>query len=165
MRDVLWIGSTLALVLALTGCKDEQAATAKAADGTLLSPYLAIGDTLAGDELDGLDKLGAEVVKAADGKAEAHGVADLLQGAGRVGAQDIATARSAYKKMSAGMIEFLAANPDQRAGHMLVHCTMTFNGKGGLWVQREGEVLNPYEGAVMLHCGDKLEWDAPLPET
>ena len=165
MRDMARIGSTLALALALTGCKDEAAAASKAADGTLLSPYLAIGGTLAADKLDKLDKLGAEVVKASDGKAGAPGVDDLVQGAGRVGAQDIATARTAYKKMSAGMIEYLKANPDKRAGHMLVHCTMTFNGEGGLWVQTEGEVMNPYEGAMMLHCGDKLDWDAELPQT
>ena len=165
MPDVLRIASTLALTLALAGCKDGSATAASASDGMLLSPYLAIGDSLAADTLDGLDKFGAAVVEAADGKAGQAGVSKLLQGAGRVGAQDIATARSAYKTMSAGMIDYLKANPDKQAGHMIVHCTMTFDGKGGLWVQKEGQVMNPYEGAMMLHCGDKLDWDAALPET
>ena len=40
---------------------------------------------------------------------------------------------------------------------------MAFGGKGGLWVQQEGPILNPYEGSRMLDCGDKLGWDAELP--
>jgi hypothetical protein len=153
------------LVASLFGsaCSDSKGATPP--DGTMLSPYLSIGDTLAHDEITDLGKLGAQVIEAAKGKDSEPGVADLVQGAGRIGAQDIATARSAFKKMSAGMITWLAAHPDQRTGHMLVHCTMTFDGKGGLWVQKEGEVMNPYEGSMMLHCGDKLEWSAKLPET
>ena len=41
---------------------------------------------------------------------------------------------------------------------------MTFGGKGALWVQKAGKVMNPYEGSRMLHCGDKLDWDAELPK-
>ena len=38
-------------------------------------------------------------------------------------------------------------------------------GKGGVWVQAEGKVMNPYEGSRMLHCGDKVEWSADVPKT
>lgn len=158
---------TIAAGLALSlgsGCGKGADAPAKS-DGTLLTPYLAIGESLAADNIDNLSTLGAQVVSAAEGKADQPGVADMIQGAGRIGAQDIATARTAFKKMSAGMITHLKAQPDQQDGKMIVHCTMTFGGKGGLWVQPAGKVMNPYEGAMMLHCGDKLEWSADMPET
>ncbi len=156
----------LAAVVALSGCdKKSEAAAEKAGDGSVLSPYLAIGSALANDSLDGLPELAGHVVKAAEGNKGDKSMDPLVQGAGRVGATDIATARTAYKKMSAGIIEYMRAHPETQAGHMIVHCTMTFGGDGGLWVQTEGEVMNPYEGAMMLHCGDKLEWSADLPET
>jgi Cu(I)/Ag(I) efflux system membrane fusion protein len=164
---VRWLtAATLAAGVVLgTGCDKSEEKKAEANDGTLVTPYLAIGDTLASDSVDGLPELGAAVIKATEGKAEEPGVDKIIQGAGRVASQDIATARTAFKSMSDGMIEYMRAHQDKQAGHMLVHCTMTFKGKGGLWVQKEGKVMNPYEGAMMLHCGDKLKWDADLPST
>jgi hypothetical protein len=159
--------SSLVVSLALsTACGGSSEDQAKAAgDGTLLTPYLAIGDTLAADKLDHLPELGAQVIAAAESRQNEPGVDAIVQGAGRIGAQDIQTARTAYKKMSDGMLQYLAAHPEEQAGHQIVHCTMTFAGKGGVWVQKEGKIMNPYEGAMMLHCGDKLGWDAELPKS
>lgn len=154
----------LASLLLAAGCGDKDDTAAKASDGTLLSPYLAIQETLAQDKIDGLPELGAAVIKAAESKADQPGLDSIVQGAGRIAAQDIATARQAFKTMSDGMIEYVKANPDKQAGHMIVHCTMTFAGDGAAWIQAEGKVMNPYEGAMMLHCGDKVGWQAQLPE-
>jgi len=159
------IGFSLAMSgLLLSACGGEKKVEA-AGDGTLVSPYLAIADTLASDELDQLPELGATVIAAAESRQGQPGVDAIVQGAARVGAKDIQTARTAFKKMSEGMLEYLDANPGEQAGHVIVHCPMTFGGKGALWVQKEGKVMNPYEGAMMLHCGDKLGWDAERPET
>jgi hypothetical protein len=155
--------SLLVLGLLSSACGGDEVEQAN--DGTLLTPYLAIGDTLAADKLDRLSELGAQVIQAAESNKGQPGVDAIVQGAARIGAQDIQTSRTAFKKMSGGMIEYLEANPDQQAGHTIVHCTMTFGGKGGLWVQKEGKIMNPYEGAMMLHCGDKLGWGAQLPQT
>lgn len=148
-----------------SACGGSEGKAGPTGDGTLLTPYLAIGDTLAADELDGLSELGAQVIAAAETRQGEPGVDAIVQGASRIGAQEIQTARTAYEEMSDGMLQYLAAHPDQQAGHVIVHCTMTFGGKGGLWVQKEGKIMNPYEGAMMLHCGDKLAWDAELPKT
>lgn len=163
LRRTFIVGSLVAAVGC--GAAGSSDASANAADGTMFSPYLAIGERLAADELEGLSELGAHVLKAAEGKDAEPGVAEIVQGAGRIGAQDIASARTAFKKMSGGMITWMKAHPESQTGKMIVHCTMTFSGKGGLWVQAEGKVMNPYEGAMMLHCGDKLDWSADLPET
>ena len=152
----------LVLATAGLGC-DSKDGEKPAADGTLLTPYLQIQSTLAEDKLDNLSELGAAVVSAAEGKQDQPGVDKIVQGAGRIAAQDIATARSAFKTMSEGMIEYVKADPGKQHGNMLVHCTMTFAGKGAAWVQKEGKVMNPYEGAMMLHCGDKLQWSDEVP--
>ncbi len=149
----------------LVGACGGGSTVAASADGTMLTPYLAIGDTLAADKLDQLSELSAQVIKAADAHQGKPGVDAIIQGAGRVGAQDIKTARVAFKKMSDGMIEFLRAAPAKQSGHTIVHCPMTFANKGALWIQKSGKIMNPYEGAMMLHCGSKLDWDAELPET
>lgn len=150
-----------ALVLAmplLIGCRSDADRMAEASDGTLLSPYLAIGEVLADDRVTGLPELAAKVVEAAQTRVEEPGVEPMLVAAGRIASPDIATARLMYGKMSEGMIAWLAAHPEHREGLMLIHCPMTFNNQGAYWVQREGKTLNPYEGSMMLHCGAKLEW-------
>ena len=134
-------------------------------DGTMLSPYVAIADTLAADEVSPLPELGARVTAAAEAHRSEPGVEAIVQGAGRIGAKDLETARAAFKQLSDGMIQYLAAHPEQQSGHVIVHCPMTFGGKGALWVQKQGKIMNPYEGARMLHCGDELGWDAELPKT
>jgi hypothetical protein len=150
-----WLSAMLLLACA-GGCSSKPPATA---DGTLLSPYLAIGDALADDELDNLATYGAHIVNAAQPIAHQPGVAEMLAAAGRIGAADIATARLAYHKLSEGMIAWLAAHPEQREGLILVHCPMTFTNEGAYWVQRSGQLRNPYEGAMMLRCGAELAWD------
>lgn len=157
------LSAALSSPLAVAGCGKDDAAK-QASDGTIVTPYLAIADTLAQDEIKNLPELGAAVIKAAESKPAEPGVDKIIQGAGRIAAQDIATARQAFKTMSEGMIEYLHAHDDKRSGKMIVHCTMTFAGKGAAWVQPEGKVMNPYEGAMMLHCGDKIAWDAKVPE-
>jgi hypothetical protein len=159
------MGSSLVFAMALLSACGSGDKVKEAGDGTLLTAYLTIGDTLAADKLDKLPELGAQAIKAAESQQGKPGVDAIVQGAGRIGAQDIQTSRTAFKKMSGGMIEYLGAHADKQAGHTLVHCPMTFGGKGGLWVQKEGKVINPYEGAMMLHCGDKLDWGAELPKT
>lgn len=129
------------------------------ADGTLLTPYLAIGETLSNDELDNLALLGAQIVTAAESRAHQPGVAEMLAAVSRIGAADIATARLAYRKLSEGMIAWLASHPEQREGLMLVHCPMAFTNQGAYWVQSRGQLRNPYEGAMMLRCGADIDWD------
>jgi Cu(I)/Ag(I) efflux system membrane fusion protein len=36
-------------------------------------------------------------------------------------------------------------------------CPMANNDKGALWISHEEEIINPYFGDVMLHCGNVEE--------
>jgi hypothetical protein len=154
LRRRTWLSAVLMLAfVSACGSKPDTA------DGTLLTPYLAIGETLSDDELDNLATLGAQIVSAAETRADQPGVAEMLAAVGRIGAADIATARLAYRKLSEGMIAWLAAHPEQREGLLLVHCPMAFTNQGAYWVQRRGQLRNPYEGAMMLRCGADIAWD------
>jgi hypothetical protein len=154
LRRRTWLSGLLMLAF-VSACTSKP----ETADGTLLTPYLVIGETLADDELDDLAQLGAQIVTAAETGADQPGVAEMLAAVSRIGAADIATARLAYRKLSEGMIAWLAAHPEQREGLMLVHCPMAFANGGAYWVQRRGELRNPYEGAMMLRCGADIDWD------
>lgn len=133
--------------------------TPVAASGSFIDPYITIQETLADDSVAKLAELGAQVVAGTEAIQEKPGVAEVLAGAGRIASQDIETARVAFEKMSMGLIAYLKANPDARDGYQVIHCTMAFNNKGAYWVQRSGEINNPYHGKMMLRCGDPIDWD------
>lgn len=127
--------------------------------GSLVAPYIAIQETLAKDSVEGLPELSAKVVVAAAPIEKEPGIGEVVAGAGRVAALDIETARVGFQKMSMGLISYLKAHADQRAGYEVVFCPMAFNNKGAYWVQKQGDIVNPYHGMMMLHCGDKVAWD------
>ncbi|MEZ4380231.1 MAG: hypothetical protein R3A79_02700 [Nannocystaceae bacterium] len=133
--------------------------TPVAASGSFIDSYITIQETLADDSVDKLAELGAQVVTGTEALQDTPGIAEVLAGAGRIASQDIETARVAFEKMSMGLIAYLKANPDARADYQVIHCTMAFNNKGAYWVQRRGDVNNPYHGKMMLRCGDPIDWD------
>ena len=36
-------------------------------------------------------------------------------------------------------------------------CPMAFNDKGAFWLSKSEDILNPYFGSTMLHCGEIKE--------
>ncbi|MCY0988327.1 hypothetical protein OV203_14440 [Nannocystis sp. ILAH1] len=145
--------------IAAVACSSEAGKPAQPAPTSVVQPYVTIQETLAADRLDKLSELSAQVVVAADPLQTEAGIPEVVAGAGRVAAQDIDTARAGFEKMSMGLISYLKAHSDQRAGYEVVFCPMAFNNKGAYWVQKTGEIINPYHGMMMLHCGDKVAWD------
>jgi len=169
MRILVFTSVTTLSCLVSVACGDAAApapaaapASAAAAPATpvsIVDAYMAIQETLAGDSLNELPELAARVVTASEPLQEAAGVSAIIAGAGRLPAGDIETARVAFEKMSMGLITHLKANPAQQPGLEVIHCSMAFNNKGAYWVQRKGEVSNPYHGKMMLRCGEALAWD------
>ncbi|MEE3215934.1 MAG: hypothetical protein VX259_10235, partial [Pseudomonadota bacterium] len=65
------------------------------------------------------------------------------------GGEDIRQVRIAFKPVSEALIA--EGVPE---GYGIAYCPMAFNHKGANWAQRtEGEIMNPYYGDNMLHCG------------
>jgi len=42
-----------------------------------------------------------------------------------------------------------------------LHCPMAFGGRGALWLQDNDQTRNPYYGATMLKCADRVELILP----
>lgn len=64
-------------------------------------------------------------------------------------AKSIADARKEFKKLSAPFVKWV--EQAKEPGFDVVYCPMA----GAKWVQKQGQVANPYFGREMLHCGEK----------
>jgi Cu(I)/Ag(I) efflux system membrane fusion protein len=74
------------------------------------------------------------------------------------GAGEIEELRRAFKPLSAAMLA--AELPD---GYAVAYCPMAFDYEGGHWIQRQGEIMNPYYGSGMLLCGAFKSIPSPKP--
>ncbi len=66
--------------------------------------------------------------------------------------KDIESQRKLFFKLSENLKSLFA---DNISGGKLYqqYCPMAFNGEGAFWFSEEEEILNPYFGDKMLHCG------------
>ena len=72
-------------------------------------------------------------------------------------ANDLNKAREPFEKLS--IMLFSLIKESGTAGNTIYrfYCPMVFNNKGAYWFQNHAQLINPYFGAVMLRCGEKLE--------
>ena len=136
----------------------------------LLSPYLAMGEGLASDDLaaatTGVDQLDQVLnsidsgsIDAAVGKrwqAEQKGLSAILGRLSR--ASDLDSMRSAFALLSDEMLTIQRTFGFQSANQLFeLHCPMAFDGRGATWLQTNDTVRNPYYGGSMLKCADRVE--------
>lgn len=131
----------------------------------LVPSYLAIATALAADDLGPVAAQAQELERFAGTLSKEPGIAKIAGATKGLTGTDIAATRVAFKTVSDGVLEYMRATPASQAGNVIVFCPMAFEDKGALWVQAEGKIANPYFGASMLRCGNKLAWDAELPTT
>jgi Cu(I)/Ag(I) efflux system membrane fusion protein len=70
-------------------------------------------------------------------------------------AADIEALRAAFLPLSNALID-----RELPEGFRVAHCPMAFDWEGAHWIQKDGEIANPYYGSGMLHCGVFVERDA-----
>lgn len=109
----------------------------------LLQHYIAAQEALASDNLEKARAALASMAEASRGELRQR-VDKAVQG------RDIEAVRREFIRVSEQL-----AGGDIPEGVVLVHCPMAADGKGADWIQRDGEVANPYFGARMLRCGIK----------
>jgi len=63
-------------------------------------------------------------------------------------AADIAALRTAFKAFSEGL-----ASAEIPPGYAVAFCPMADDDQGARWIQKKGEIANPYFGSSMLICG------------
>ena len=133
-------------------------------------PYLAIQQTLAADNLDDARRATTElrsavtVVNAGSlsdqarqiwgrERANLDKVIDTLESS-----QDITAMRREFSKLSQEIGVLARAFGFGEVGPVYeLHCPMAFNGRGAIWYQDNDVVRNPYYGASMLGCADRVE--------
>ncbi len=73
-------------------------------------------------------------------------------------ATDIAQARESFSLVSKNLAEVVQSFGAAGATPVvLFHCPMAFDNRGALWLQDDGETANPYFGASMLRCRDRID--------
>ena len=73
-------------------------------------------------------------------------------------AEDIQAIRKDFRPLSEEIGVLAKAFGFGEAGSIYeLHCPMAFEGQGAIWYQADEEVRNPYFGATMLKCADRVE--------
>ena len=136
----------------------------------LVNPYLAISQALAADDAQaatnavaGLHQTISTInAQSLTGKAAQRWQSELNSLSAITArlskANDLKTLRSAFALLSDELLTlqrvFGVAGSDKLYE---LHCPMAFEGRGASWIQANDAVRNPYYGASMLKCADKVE--------
>lgn len=129
---------TSALVKADTQAADAAAVAMKAHLDSL--PLAKLGDASRRNILQGA---------AGDISAELHGL--LLDKKGLDGR------RESFKNVSDQLYDLLNNTGLKGTTVYRQHCPMAFNDRGAYWLSDKTEILNPYFGDQMLHCGSTTD--------
>lgn len=73
-----------------------------------------------------------------------------------IASEDIAIQRKSFEVVTEYFYE-VAKNGEAGMDIYLVHCPMAFDNTGANWLSGTNEVVNPYFGDQMLHCGRVME--------
>jgi Cu(I)/Ag(I) efflux system membrane fusion protein len=72
-------------------------------------------------------------------------------------ANDITKARAEFALLSEEMLAIVQRFHVTTIGDIYeLHCPMAFEGRGATWLQANDQVKNPYYGASMLTCADRV---------
>jgi hypothetical protein len=74
--------------------------------------------------------------------------------AGLVGEKDLESKRTAFHMVSDMLFDLVKTTGLKGKTIYRQYCPMAFNDQGAYWLSDKEEILNPYFGNKMLHCGD-----------
>ncbi len=136
----------------------------------IIPVYLTIGEALATDDIgattQGIAKLhqfiGTINPQSLSGNAAERWTVEqksLSTIAARMSqASDLSEMRSAFALLSEELLALHRIFGFSTGNQLFeLHCPMAFDGRGASWIQSERAVRNPYYGAAMLKCADKVE--------
>ena len=145
--------------------------------GAVLEPVLAVSAALAKDDLEAARASAASASRALSGvdmhllAGDAHGRWMAAQAAlaasleSMAAARGIAEFRAAFASLTPAMAGAARAfGPLREAPFYQFHCPMALNNRGADWLQSDDTLRNPYFGAAMLECGERVAaFPAPAP--
>ncbi len=117
---------------------------------SLAEPYLKIQDNLSKDTIEGLSAAATELAKRASKMHADDSLGNEIKEAAEHLSKsgDIKSARTHFKKLSQLMVRWQSTAKPK--GVKVAYCSMA----KGSWLQKEGEIANPYYGSKMLKCGE-----------
>ena len=132
------------LLVSLAGCESRHIAARTAQDDAFpaaaLAAYVDVQRALAADDLDS--------ARAALGRLRTSTSGPLGEQAGRAASgADLDAVRREFKRLSADVVA--RGIPE---GYISVMCPM-FDGGNARWLQKRGQLANPYFGRAMPMCG------------
>ena len=133
----------------------------------LFTAYFALQKSLAGDDLSGAKAAAgdaASALRSANADGIPRAAETIWREEERVLRDNLVAARKAAKpealrirfaEIARSILALERAFRHTTEGlHHEVFCPMAFDGLGASWLQNEKEILNPFYGAMMLHCGE-----------
>lgn len=136
MRKILLLLAA-SLMTALSCSVQEQVQVT--IDSAFLTSYIEVQEALAADDYDKAKGALNELAENSSGDGEAN---DLARTAAE--AEDIETMRNAFKPLSEQAVQ-----QNLPEGIVVAYCPMV----RARWLQKDGEIANPYHGQSMLTCG------------
>ena len=136
----------------------------------LIPPYLSIGQALSADDGDSAVRavaalqqaVGAINPQSLEGKtlerwnAELNSLSTITARLSQ--ASDLASLRTAFALLSDELLALQRTFGFPNSDRLFeLHCPMAFEGRGASWIQSDDAVRNPYYGASMLKCADRVE--------
>ncbi len=153
-----WIGAALGVALVvLAGAAAGAADASKSSLEKLVGLYVPMQEALAGDSVVAVKEQAAKVAAEAEAVLTAGGekpsldaieaLEDVIAAAKGMTATEIRALREQFKPLSKALAELV--EKQIVAGLGIYYCPMA----NAYWIQKSGDVMNPYYGSKMLHCG------------
>ena len=112
--------------------------------------YIRVQGALAQDSLKGVSTAATGMAKAIQGDSMKMLSPKVAQQAETLAkAQDLATARDAFKSLSDSLIQYLKDQEVPAGSYYVAYCPMA----KASWLQTGKTILNPCMGTSMVHCG------------
>ena len=150
------LSGVIAVVFALfMGAGMVAAEAPKPASATLVELYVPMQEALASDSVAKVKEQAAKLATEASAAAKAGGdkasLDAVANAAKAMTANDIAGLRDQFKPVSIALAKLV--EKESVAGHGIYYCPMA----DAYWVQKSGDVANPYYGKSMLRCGEAVK--------
>ena len=132
---------------------ENQPSESTSSIGPIVDGYLALKDKLV--ETDGsAAKASAEKLVAAIGETGGDLMSKIKTDAENIaGTEETEPQREYFNSLSDNMLALVKAENYGQGELFLQFCPMAFDNTGAYWISNSTEIMNPYFGDVMLHCG------------
>ena len=144
MRTTLLL-FVICLVTACGGSKTESTSN------DLLNNYLTIKDALVATDYGATQKAANEMLNSKHPDELKSSLMTIAN------SSNIDGQRMAFEDLSKAMYQLVSERSSNESIIYKQYCPMAFNNKGAYWLSTEKEIMNPYFGDMMLHCGSVQE--------